>query len=133
MIKYGNARHVHVLFVAYVYVCSTHHTPGLEQSNEGPPLERVSFSLSHQIVMGDRVTVLCAVAGSIMVPADDSIILRISWEGVANKAMAIDLKSLEFTNEQSSGDCHNLCNVCFSGTAFVLFHAGFFTRYSVCP
>ncbi len=92
------------MYICCLCCCSTHHTPGLEQSNEGPPLERVSFSLSHQIVMGSCVAVLCAVAGSIMVPSDDSTILRINWEGVANKTMAIDLKSLEFANEQSSGD-----------------------------
>ena len=87
---------------------STHHTPGLELPNEGPPLEQVSLTLSHEVSIGSCILVLCPVAGSLMVPTDDSVIIRINWEGIIDTNLSIDLKKLSFSNEQlldNKGTC----------------------------
>ncbi len=90
----------YIITIVCITYSSTHHTPGLELPNEGPPLEQVSLILSHEVSIGSCILVLCPVAGSLMVPTDDSTIMRINWEGIIDKSHCIDLKKLSFINDQ---------------------------------
>lgn len=78
---------------------SSRSNPGLELPSEGPPLEQVSLNLIHEVVIAGLTSVMCPVAGQLMVCTSTGAIHRISWNGVFDNSLEIHLSRLPFSND----------------------------------